>query len=483
KIEGNCWVMGYTNGKVLAADTADYYTDTVTIGLSSDTPSAVSAVAAMPGENGMFVCVQNNSILSVCSVKSRTPVSTVKINGGIAPYTIVTGDINNDDTNEIIICDSRKGLWAFKHDLTTASGWKNYPNDEATPYDTTTNRSELAVNTAPPALADINGDGYLDIIVGGSNGMFALNYKGVSISGWPSYTDNRYFHGNISCSPVVISAPSGNKSPIVVFSSPSGENETFQIGKIMTANKTTGKIVFSLSDGSIDSTYATASFIDSATTLSDSLVTIVALYGGLVDAISPSGSRPALTIGTNQSYSRWPLTVGTSIGASPLIDNSMEGDSAVNLIATASNGWIYRWKLDTVMAGKTLFWKQTGYDGSRSFAYSGSVSATVDSTSNAPVTFYSWPNPAPDINQTKGRKVVNFKYKFSGTAKNVRLDIFTYTGFHVFSRTNLSGSYPDWNELPEISLDNFGSGVYRCRMEADVNGKKYAKFWKMAIVK
>jgi hypothetical protein len=483
KLEGNYWIIGCKNGSVFAADTANYFSDTATVTLGADTPSAVCALAALQGEAARFVCIQNNSVLSLCSVGKNLPLATVKIVNGIAPYSLVTGDINNDDTNEIIVCDSRKGLWAFKHDLTPASGWKNMPNDEASPYDTASDRRELAINLAPPALADINGDGYLDIIAGGSNGMFALNYKGIAISGWPSYLDNRYFHGNITCSPAIMSAPAGDKSPVALFSSPSGENETFQIGKIMTTNKTTGKIVFSLSDGSIDSTYATASFIDSATTLSDSLVTIVALYGGLVDAINPSGSRPVLTIGTNQTYSRWPLTVGTSIGASPLIDNSMESDSAVNLIATASNGWIYRWKLDTTMAGKTLFWKQTGYDGSRPFAYSGSVSAIVDSTSNAPVTLYSWPNPAPDINQTKGRKVVNFKYKFSGTAKNVRLDIFTYTGFHVFSRTNLSGSYPDWNELPQISLDNFGSGVYRCRMEAEINGKKYAKFWKMAIVK
>jgi hypothetical protein len=90
-------------------------------------------------------------------------------------------------------------------------------------------------------------------------------------------------------------------------------------------------------------------------------------------------------------------------------------------------------------------------------------------------------------------KSVQFRYTFGGPARNVKLDLFTYTGFHVYSWKAPGGLYEtnwrDWNELPtELSLRNYGPGVYRCRMEAEisVNGgrfKKYHKYWKMAVVK
>jgi hypothetical protein len=475
KIEGNYWAVGCSNGTVFLADTANYFTDTATLTLSADTPSAVCAIAALAHESNVFVCIQDNAVLSMCSIKSKSVLRTRKVLKGIPPFSIVTGDINGDDTNEIVVCDSRKGLWAFNHDFTSALGWGSTPNDWASPYDTAHDRHALAVNLAPPALSDINSDGRLEIISGGSNGLYALNYKGVPISNWPSYLDNRYFHGNVSCSPAVITAPAGNKSPLVVFSSPSGENESFQIDKILSANRKTGKIFFQRPDGSTDTTYATGSFIDSALTSGDSLIATVALYGGLVDAVDPSGRRPLRTIGSNQLYSRWPLTVGAPIGASPLLDD-INGDGNIALIASASNGWMYQWKLDADMAGKTVLWKQTGYDAGRPFAYLAPINPN-QVTETAPLSFFSYPNP------TNGSKAVAFRYKFSNSAKNVRLDIFTYTGFHVFSTTALSGSYPDWNELSPVSLANFGSGVYRCRMEAEINGKKCVQFWKMAVVK
>jgi hypothetical protein len=475
KLEGNYWAVGCNNGTVFLADTANYYTDTAAISLSADTPSAVCAVAALAREPNAFVCIQNNAILSLCSIKSKSVIRTRKVPKGIPPFSIVTGDINHDDTNEIVVCDSRKGLWMFNHDLTPALGWESAPNDWASPYDTAHDRHALAVNLAPPSLADLNGDGRLEIIAGGSNGLYALNYKGVPISGWPSYLDNRFFHGNVSSSPAIVAAPQGAQGPLVLFSSPSGENMTFQIDKIVSADKKTGKVFFKRPDGSIDTTYAAASFIDSAITSGDSLIATVALYGGLIDAVNPSGRRPLRTIGSNQLYSRWPLTVGASIGTSPLIDD-IKGDGNIDLVAAGSNGWVYQWKLDADMAGKSILWKQTGYDGSRPFAYL----AAPDSNKvieTAPLSLFSYPNP------TNGSKAVTFAYKFSSTAKNVRLDIFTYTGFHVFSTTALSGSYPDWNYLTPVSLTNFGSGVYRCRMEAEVNGKKYVQYWKMAVVK
>ena len=49
-------------------------------------------------------------------------------------------------------------------------------------------------------------------------------------------------------------------------------------------------------------------------------------------------------------------------------------------------------------------------------------------------------------------------------------------------KDGLSGDFPDWNEF-KVNLRKYGPGIYRCRMEAQVNRKKYSKIWKMAVVK
>ena len=98
-------------------------------------------------------------------------------------------------------------------------------------------------------------------------------------------------------------------------------------------------------------------------------------------------------------------------------------------------------------------------------------------TPSAPTTFFTYPNP------TNGSKYVVFKYKFSAPARDVRLDVFTIAGLHVLSKTGISGSFPDFNELPPVSLETFGPGIYRCRLEAVVGGTKYSNTWKMAVEK
>jgi hypothetical protein len=413
-----------------------------------------------------FACIQDDATLSVCRIGSRSVANSVKVKNGIPPFSLVSGDINRDGSPEIVVSDSRKGLWAYTADLNLANGWIYPPDSIAV-------RSKLPVNTAPVSLADINGDGYLDIIYGDVQGVYAVNYKGVSISGWPAQLDNRYFRGNVTCSPVVVKNAGG---PLVIYQSPTGENETFEIDSIVRYNKSKGLIVFLRRDGTTDSiTGLTSSYIDSALTLGDSLVTPFVLPGGFVDALDKNGKRPLKTIGANQLYSNWPLTVGSSIGTSPLVDD-FDNDGKLNLIAVSQAGLIYRWKLENTVIGDSILWQQVGYDGSRPFAYLRTL-PFISAGTTPPISFYSYPNP------TDRTGYVYFKYKFSGPAKNVRLDVFSLAGHQVLSKTGITGSYPDWNEIPPVSLSTYGPGVYRCRIEAEISGKKYVQYWKMAVVK
>jgi hypothetical protein len=432
-------------------------------------------LCALPLRPDSFACIQTDGSLSLCRVGAGKSINSVKVINGVGPYTLAGGDINRDGSPEIIVSDSRKGLWAYSAGLDLAPGWIN-PADSAP-----VRAGQLSMNTSPVSLADINGDGYLDIIYGDVQGVYAVNYKGVSISGWPAQLDNRYYRGVVSCSPLVVKNAAG--SPLVIYDSPTGENATFEIDTILNYDKTKGKIFFQRRDGSRDSlTGLTSSYIDSALGIGGRLTLLTALPGGFIDAIDKNGKRPLKTIGSNQLYSNWPLTIGGPGAASPLADD-FDNNGRLDLFAVSQSGFVYRWKLDSTVIGDSALWKQAGHDGSRSFSYSGPLPPS-GAGNQPPITFFSYPNPTtPDPFTGYDGKFVYFKYKFSGPAQNVRLDVFTLAGFHVLSKTGLSGSFPDFNELPPVSLATYGPGVYRCRMEADIGGKKYIQYWKMAVVK
>jgi hypothetical protein len=474
KLPGKTWVMGCSTGVVLTGDTASYSAPKDSIRLA--TGGSVCAVAALPGFPDSFVCIQNNNMLSLLRIGSSTPLLSAHVDSGIPPFSLVTADLNKDNMPEIVVCDSRKGLWLYKTDLTPAMGWQTTPNEWASAMDTTRARSRLPQNLAPPSIADVNGDGYPDIIAGGITGVYALNYKGVPLAGWPAVLDNRFFRGNITCSPVVTRSAAAAPGPLVIFNSATGENDTWEIDSIVRVDKSTGKIVYLRQDGSKDSLEGvSAGFIDSSLVFGDSLVLPIVLPGGYVDALDKNGKRPLHTIGANQLLSYWPLTVGASIGTSPLLDD-LDNDGTINLVSVARNGWVYRWKLGSGVIGDSIVWQQLGYNGSRPFAFLGSSPQTAPAESR-PITFFTYPNP------TNGSRDVVFKYKFSAPARDVRLDIFTIAGLHVLSKTGISGSFPDFNELPPVSLETFGPGIYRCRLEAVVGGTKYVNTWKMAVVK
>jgi hypothetical protein len=479
------WAIGCQNGRVIFGQGLD----TVhSLKLPSD--SAVTSVASVRELNAVAV-IQNDGTLSLCSSSKSIPDSSIVITTGIGPYSIVTGDVDKDGASEIIISDSRHGLWVFNRDLTLALGWEKGPNDLCNIYSYTAdsvnrekNRHLFPVNTAAPALADINRDGHLDIVIGGSNGVYAINYKGVLVYNWPAYLDKRYWYqrGTVSSTPIIVTGK--GKEPLVLFSSSTGANPTFAVNKITRVDKVRGIVWYTKEDGGTDSIFdLRQSEIDTMLTLGDSLALPYVLPGGFVDAINEKAKRPSSVI-MSTYQSSWPLTTGSALVTSPMAGFTST-NSSPDLFAVSKEGWVYRWILPKDIFPDSLFWAQSGYDAGRSFAYGGSTLSSLV-TEKDPISLFSYPNPA--IVKKNSDQVV-FRYKFSAPASKVRLDIFTYTGFRIYSKTTmgnppseLTGSFPDWNELV-VSVKDFGPAVYRCRMEATINGKSHIKYWKMAIVK
>lgn len=475
------WAAGCSNGRVIFGKLKEKKS---VLKLRSD--SEVSALAAIGENPSLIAVIQNDGTLSLCSTEGAGIDSSVKVNG-IGPYTLVTGDLDRDNSSEIVVCDSRHGVWVYKLDLSLAPGWLSEGVDWATYYTYDTgkgkkdSRSRLPVNLSPPALADINRDGYLDILVSGTNGLYALNYKGVLCYGWPAYLDTRYWYqrGSVMSAPIVVTG--ADKKPTVVFSSMTGERVTFTLSRVTKADKRKGTIWYTNPDGTKDSIWdLTSSQIDTILDLNDSLIAPYVIPGGLIDAVDENGKRP-LYSGTKFIQSSWPLTTGSSPVTGPMAGFT-DPTSSPDLFTVSSGGWVYRWRLDRGILPDTLFWPMAGYDEGRSFAFKGSNPA-VTAAQKEPIRLFSYPNP------TNGSKKAVFRYAFSGRAEKVRLDIFSLSGFPVYSKTTmgnppseLTGSFPDWNEHI-IDISKLGPAVYRCRLEATIAGKKHVKYWKMAVVR
>jgi len=484
-IDNQTWAVGLTDGKIVIGSD-NVITDTIG---SLNSKSPVCAVAALKDSAVTFAAIQDDGTLSI--IKSNNVVRSEKVPNGIQPFTLITGDLDNDNKSELIVSDSRQGVWVYTRELKLAQGWKENPNDWANTYyidpdpKKSSGRDRYPKNFSAPALADLNRDGALDIIISGTNGIYALNRKGALLSRWPAYLDNRYWYqrGSVTTSPVVISAD--KNQPLVLFSSPTGDRATFTIAKIITADKTRGVVTFRRDDGTLDSLWElSASTIDTALTIGDSLIYPYVLPGGFVDALTGSAARPSEKIDSWAiPQSRWPISTGAPMATSPIVYRT--APNSIGLFAAASDGMVYRWQLNDILSksslSDSLFWPQNGFDAARSFAYGGSRTGDDESKSvnknEPPITFWNYPNPtSKDDSQT------TFKYKFNGKATDVRLDIFTITGRRVDTFKNLIGDFPDWNEH-KVNLKKYGPGIYRCRMEAKIGGQKHSKQWKMAVIK
>ncbi|HEX2956603.1 MAG TPA: hypothetical protein VHO70_07220 [Chitinispirillaceae bacterium] len=483
-INDSLWAVGCSNGYVIFGKGNDTLSS---VKLKSD--SAVCAIAAMK-ESGSLAVIQYGGTLTVCNSDGSQSEKPVVVKG-LSPFTLVTGDIDKDSASEIVVCDIKHGLWLYKSDLTIAKNWSDEPVDWATYYTLSEdnkpveNRNEFPDNPASPAIADINGDSYLDIIVGGTNGMYAFNYKGVLLNGWPAFLDKAYWYqkGSVVSSPAI--ATGKNNKPLTIFSTTAGEKLGWAVTKITRADRNAGKIWYTTENGRIDSSWGMRPSEIDTFLMYDSLISPYALPGGYIDAVSAQGTttKPArpVTVTLGKLQSAWPLSAGSPLQTSPMIDD-MDMDGTLDLIAVAKNGWVSRWEIGGAFILDTVYWPMPGFDAGRSFAY-GSYKPVEKCTQKEPIRLYNFPNP------TDGADKTIFRYAFSGAATNVRLDIFSITGINVYTKktmgaapSELTGSYPDWNEHI-VSLKKFGPGIYRCRMEATINSKKHVCYWKMAVVK
>jgi hypothetical protein len=486
---GDAWAIGCSDGSIVFGNKLTIET---TRAPSDSARSPITALALISAGDSTLAAIHANGILSV--VKNRETLASLRLKDGYPPYTLATADLNRldaDHSTNIVVVDSRQGLWLcrFAATLSIAQGWDSKPLDWAGAYynysenPEDTARFRYAVNASSPALADIDANGTLDIILGGTNGVYAFSPSGALLNRWPALLDNRYWYqrGVVANTPA-IGANAANK-PMVLFSAPTGRNVTFAIAKIDSTVPDKGKVFYyrldALGERVTDSiTGLTSGFIDSLVIFGDSLILPYVTPGGFVDALDQNAKRPTFVARLyntgDERQSWWPLTTGGPPATGPMLCD-VDANGRLDIITITKSGWAYRWEPGTEILSNTSLWPQTGFNGSRTFAYGGQTPSGAYSATPAIKEFYNYPNPARDEVATI------FRYDLTAPAEKVRLDIYTYTGYHVLSATDLPREF-GLNEYT-VPLQKFGSAVYRCRLETTfANSSPSVKYWKMAVV-
>jgi len=305
-------------------------------------------------------------------------------------------------------------------------------------------RDFMSDDASPPALADLDGDMRPDIIFSATNSVFAIDFRGAVLPGWPFKPEARqnvgFTYGNpyypetaLRSSPLALSL---DGHATVLLGSPDG-------------------LIYAVD--SLARPLKTSSF----------------------DAARDRNSGVL-----SADVSDWPLTMGgitLDSNDNPYIHLSaadLEGDGTLELMAQSGAGSLNVWGLKKAALGVRQAWGAPGGNGARANFLDASTWPAPPAPGSAEeiLEFHLFPSPVRGPSAT-------VHLKLGTAAKQARIRVYDLAGMPVIDQR--------WNDLPEglqasdkvLDLSRLGADVYTALIEVSFPGGKKKKWTRFGVIR
>ncbi len=138
---------------------------------------------------------------------------SVNISSIFYSYLPVVGDLNRDDILDVVVVDGGGMIYAWDKELSPLQGFPLWLDNKI---------------CSQPALGDVDGDGYLEIVVASNNKIYAYNYNGTIADNFPIIVDQANPVGCIKSSPILVDVDNDGISDIVIGTQ---ENKIYAFNK------------------------------------------------------------------------------------------------------------------------------------------------------------------------------------------------------------------------------------------------------------
>ncbi len=402
-------------------------------------------VGACSYSNGRLLLFEDDSssyLYMTRDVPLELPGDSMVISG-LSYHPPVATDFDRDGNDEVVLASPTGKIQVFTCDA-----------DGLIPYD---GLSGLDVNdtiAAGPAIGDMTGNGYPELIIPGTNCLYGFDRNGVIVTDFPVILDYGR-PGQLVITPPIISDITGDNVPDLVVTALDSTVHTQSIDAYY----------FILVD--------TLNYPDSVIRVDTVIDYYYYNYFSNVHVVSPGVRR----------VEGFPVSAGvygirqpgdTVIGAGSAL-HLEDGNKGI-LVTTGADGWLNAWECE--WSDDAALWPMAGRtsDGSGFLPLEELNSEVVLSDFLPESKFYNYPNPATG-QETTIRFYVSEPAAVTITIIDAVGDEIWETGWEV----------SDGNSENEISwdLDGVASGVYHCRLEATALSGSESKvaFKTIAVIK
>jgi len=343
-------------------------------------------------------------------------------------------------------------------------------------------RRHIPDNHGYISAADLTGDGTLNILIGGTNGVYAFDEKGNLLANYPALLDRANWNIRKSVQATPLAAQTADGETKIFFTTTTGDNRSYYQTQITRTDPARGMVWFLDYNKRPDSIGGlSAGYIDTLMRFNDGIILPYFAPGGLIDIRhGRTGKRPDDLIRTENAgrirVFPYLISIGSPLSQGVVLDD-IDKNGVLDMIAVSDDGLLYRFELpnNRFPANQS---NMVGGNAQRQFNF---VSSGIRKPPAENLEyFYSYPNPVRIRRGENGS--VTFRYELGDNAASAMLTIYTIQGQKVFEERNLPLTR-GVNEYVLRDMSRFGSAVYRARLSVRFGSNEKVLFWKMAVLR